>query len=153
MFGTNDKSVPGVVVEGVKEAILRLRAGGAGKEIKGHRDGYATACPGEPLYALVKSGQFEPGKAPTKPTTPVATYAPFPGAKYFFIGRTSSLITKMGKRLVANGYKGYRFGPGPVFTASDKRAVAWFQRKQGWSGADANGIPGPKTWALLKVPK
>ncbi len=49
------------LVSGLKEGIHYLREHGAGREIKGHRDGYATDCPGEPLYALVTSGQLEPG--------------------------------------------------------------------------------------------
>lgn len=62
LYGTNDTSVSSEVVSAVREAILYLRDHGAGKEIKGHRDGYATACPGDPLYALVKSGRFEPNQ-------------------------------------------------------------------------------------------
>ncbi len=62
LYGTNDSSVSSEVVTAVREAIQYLRDHGAGKEIKGHRDGYATACPGDPLYALVKSGKFEPQK-------------------------------------------------------------------------------------------
>ena len=83
--------------------------------------------------------------------TPAPVYAPFPGASYFFIGRTSSLVTELGKALVRAGWKGYKFGPGPTFTYTDKRAVQWFQQKQGWSGSDADGIPGPETWKRLKV--
>lgn len=42
---------------GVCEAIGYLRAeGDAGPEVKGHRDGYATDCPGPILYAWVRSG-------------------------------------------------------------------------------------------------
>ena len=93
----------------------------------------------------------KPEPKPVPKPTPV--YAPFPGASFFHIGRTSHIITAMGKRLVAEGWKGYKFGPGPVFTRNDIKAVAWFQRKQGWTGTDANGIPGPETWARLKVPK
>ncbi len=62
LYGTNDSSVSSEVVSAVREAIQYLRDHGAGKEIKGHRDGYATACPGDPLYALVKSGAFEPNQ-------------------------------------------------------------------------------------------
>lgn len=60
LYGTNDASVSSAVVEGVRWVIQYLRDHGTGREIKGHRDGYATACPGDPLYALVKSGKFEP---------------------------------------------------------------------------------------------
>lgn len=48
-------------IAALKEAIQYLRDHGAGKEIKGHRDGYATDCPGQPLYNLVTSGALEPG--------------------------------------------------------------------------------------------
>lgn len=47
-------------VGALREAIQYLRERGAGNEIKGHRDGYATSCPGAPLYNLVKSGALEP---------------------------------------------------------------------------------------------
>lgn len=139
------------MISAIKEAITYLRSHGAGKEIKGHRDGFATACPGGPLYDLVKTGKLEP----TKPVTakPSPAYAPFPGAGYFKIGRTSSLVTALGKALVKAGWKGYKFGPGPVFTATDRKAVAWFQKKQGWTGKDADGYPGAETWKRLKVPK
>jgi hypothetical protein len=60
LYGTNDSSVSSAVVEGVRWVVQHLRDTGTGREIKGHRDGYATACPGDPLYALVKSGKFEP---------------------------------------------------------------------------------------------
>lgn len=60
LYGTNDDSVTASVVSGVRWVIQYLRDHDTGKEIKGHRDGYATACPGDPLYALVKSGTFEP---------------------------------------------------------------------------------------------
>lgn len=62
LYGTNDKVVSDAVITAVREGVSYLREHGAGKEIKGHRDGYATACPGDPLYALVKSGKFEPVK-------------------------------------------------------------------------------------------
>lgn len=51
-------------VEALKEAILYLRQRGAGNEIKGHKDGFATECPGGPLYSLVQSGALEPNTVP-----------------------------------------------------------------------------------------
>lgn len=150
MGGTKGVVTPSdAAVASLKEVIQYLRDHGTGKEIKGHKDGYATDCPGDPLYKLVSGGKLEPGAKPAPKPTPV--YAPFPGADYFKIGRTSSLITELGKALVRAGWKGYKFGPGPVFTATDKRAVKWFQEKQGWSGGDADGVPGPETWKRLKV--
>lgn len=148
MGGTSGVKTPSAAaVSAIQEVIQYLRGHGTGKEIEGHRDGYATACPGDALYALVKAGKLEPKAKPS----PV--YAPYPGAKYFYIGRRSALVTELGKALVKAGYKGYKKGPGPVFTVVDRRGVEWFQKKQGWSGTDADGYPGPETWKRLKVAK
>ncbi|KAL2811742.1 N-acetylmuramoyl-L-alanine amidase domain-containing protein [Aspergillus granulosus] len=46
---------------GIQDSIAYLRRAGAGNEIAGHRDGYATECPGEALYALVKDDSLDPG--------------------------------------------------------------------------------------------
>lgn len=138
------------MIEGIKDAIAYLRSNGAGKEIKGHKDGYATKCPGDALYALVRAGKLEPGaNAPAPKPKPV--YAPFPGRGFFRLGQRHDLITELGKALVRAGWRGYKIGPGREFTRTDIRAVAWFQRKQGWTGSDADGYPGPETWKRLKV--
>lgn len=65
MVGDSGLTVPTAgQLAGIRDAIEWLRAeGGAGTEIRGHRDGYATTCPGGPLYAWVQAG------AP-RPTTP-----------------------------------------------------------------------------------
>jgi hypothetical protein len=44
----------------IRDGIDLLRRNGAGTEIKGHRDGYATECPGGPLYAWVQKGAPRP---------------------------------------------------------------------------------------------
>ncbi|MFM9796513.1 peptidoglycan recognition protein family protein [Streptomyces turgidiscabies] len=48
------------MLSAIRDGIELLRANGAGDEIKGHRDGYATACPGGPLYAWVQKGAPRP---------------------------------------------------------------------------------------------
>lgn len=140
------------MVDGLKDAIAYLRGYGAGREIKGHRDGWATACPGEPLYALVKGGKLEPGVTAPAPK-PKPVYAPFPGVGFFRLGKKHPLITEMGKALVRAGYKGYAKGPGPEFTRADIKAYAWWQRKLGYTGSAADGYPGATSWAKLKVAK
>ena len=70
LYGTNDSHVTPEVVQGLKEAISYLRHGGSGNEIKGHRDGYPTLCPGDPLYAYVKSGKLEPNSKEDETVTP-----------------------------------------------------------------------------------
>ena len=153
LLGSSGDTTPtDEMIEGIKDAIAYLRSNGAGKEIKGHRDGYATACPGEPLYALVKGGKLEPGAVAPKPK-PKPVYAPFPGKGFFRLGKRDPLITEMGKALVRAGYKGYAVGPGPEFTRADIKAYAWWQRKLGYSGSDADGYPGATSWAKLKVAK
>jgi hypothetical protein len=43
------------------DAIEYLREhGDAGREVKGHRDGYSTSCPGDPLYRWVRAGAERP---------------------------------------------------------------------------------------------
>lgn len=49
----------------IRDGIELLRAHGAGNEIMGHRDGYATDCPGGPLYSWVQKGAPRPN-APTQ---------------------------------------------------------------------------------------
>lgn len=84
---------------------------------------------------------------------PQPIYAPFPGDKYFFYGRTSKLVTEVGKALVRAGYKGYKIGPSPVFGPADRRGIKWFQESRPELRGDADGHFGPLTWKLLKVNK
>ncbi|MBO0917644.1 peptidoglycan-binding protein [Streptomyces laculatispora] len=84
--------------------------------------------------------------------TSAPRYQPFPGAS-FFSGRTSSpAITAMGRRLVAEGCSSYTVGPGPRWTDADRRSYAAWQRKLGFRGSDADGVPGRTSWNALKVP-
>ena len=94
-----------------------------------------------------------PEQKPKPAPKPKPSYAPYPGRTFFKKGRKSPLVTALGKALVKAGWKGYKQGPGPTFTETDRKAVEWFQRKQGWTGNDADGYPGPETWRRLKVPK
>ncbi|MEW2406477.1 peptidoglycan-binding protein [Streptomyces griseoviridis] len=93
------------------------------------------------------------GTSTTKPTTPAKpTYEPFPGAAWFKKNPKSPIVTAMGKRLVAVGCSAYKSGPGAQWTDADKASYAKWQRKQGYTGADADGWPGKTTWDALKVP-
>ncbi|MFD8777513.1 peptidoglycan-binding protein [Streptomyces sp. NPDC059916] len=81
-------------------------------------------------------------------------YEPFPGAAFFHGGRHSPIITALGRRLVALGFgKHYKNGPGPNWTNADRENVRAFQVSKAELKGDADGYPGPKTWALLKIPK
>jgi len=157
LLGSSGDTVPsGAMISGIKDAVAYMRGYGAGKEIKGHRDGHATACPGEPLYALVKAGKLEPdAPAPAKPAKPVEAkpkpvYAPFPGQGFFRIGKNHKLVTEMGKALKRAGYKA-QYTPTDEFTRADIKAYAWYQRKLGYTGSAADGYPGKASWDKLKV--
>ncbi|MEV4096983.1 peptidoglycan recognition protein family protein [Streptosporangium saharense] len=55
------------MLNGLVDAIGYLRNHGAGNEIKGHRDGYSTSCPGDRLYAWVRAGARRPDAPEEKP--------------------------------------------------------------------------------------
>ena len=73
-------------------------------------------------------------------------------ADFFHAGARSAVITAMGKRLVAEGCGHYEEGPGPDWTEADRRSYAAWQRKLGFSGKDADGVPGRVSWDRLRVP-
>jgi hypothetical protein len=80
-------------------------------------------------------------------------FEPFPGASFFHTGRKSPIIAAMHHRLVTKGCDRYQshanadaWGPGDV-----KSYAAW-QKKLGFDGAAANGIPGETSWDKLQVP-
>jgi hypothetical protein len=91
---------------------------------------------------------------PAKPPAPKppSSYEPFPGSAFFAPGRRSPVITAMGKRLVAEGCGRYEVGPGPEWSEADRKSYAAWQRKLGYAGSDADGIPGKASWDKLKVP-
>ncbi|WP_411088594.1 peptidoglycan-binding protein [Streptomyces sp. 061-3] len=91
---------------------------------------------------------------PSKPPAPKppAKHEPFPGSTFFRTGRHSAVITAMGKRLVAEGCGRYEVGPGPDWSEADRKSYAAWQRKLGYSGTGADGIPGKASWDRLKVP-
>nr|WP_202484229.1 peptidoglycan-binding protein [Streptomyces sp. SID8359] len=98
-----------------------------------------------------------PPKQPSKPSPPAkparpTRYQPFPGASFFTARPSSPVVTAMGRRLVAEGCGAYAVGPGPRWTEADRRSYAAWQRKLGFRGADADGLPGRTSWDALKVP-
>ncbi|MFD9431324.1 peptidoglycan-binding protein [Streptomyces sp. NPDC060002] len=94
----------------------------------------------------------------TTPSTGTGTgtskpqYQPFPGAAWFRKNPKSAIVTALGKRLVAVGCSAYTSGPGPQWTEADRLSYAKWQRSLGYTGSSADGWPGAKSWAALKVP-
>jgi hypothetical protein len=143
-----------LMLDAIRDGIELLRQHGAEDEIKGHRDGYATACPGGPLYAWVQQGAPRPASTVTEPAPPVTpAYEPFPGVAFFRSGRRSPVIAAMHKRLVAVGCNHYASAANAdVWGSGDERSYAAWQRRLGYTGTAADGIPGPSSWAKLHVP-
>ncbi|GAA3769387.1 peptidoglycan-binding protein [Streptomyces phyllanthi] len=141
-------------VERVAAAVCRAHGWSAARVI-GHKEWTRRKI--DPTFSMASirtrianriSGTGSGGKEP-----PTAAYEPFPGAAYFTAGHRSPLITAMGRRLVAEGCGRYEIGPGPVWTEADRRSYAAWQRRLGYSGADADGIPGRVSWDRLRVPR
>lgn len=62
-------------------------------------------------------------------------------------------ITALGKALMDKGFgRHYAEGPGPRWSQADQRNYADFQRSLGFTGADADGIPGPVSLRKLLAP-
>ncbi|MFE6481461.1 peptidoglycan-binding protein [Streptomyces sp. NPDC057757] len=86
------------------------------------------------------------GAEPSEPQ-PAGRY---PGAAYFGPGANNKYVTQLGRLLVERGAgRFYTSGPGPRWSGADQRATQAFQRAQGWTGAAADGLPGPLTWSYL----
>lgn len=110
-------------------------------------------CPGPAIIAqlpkiVTRAKEINKVVAPK----PKPVYAPFPGTSFFRLGRKHPLVTAMGKRLKAEGYKA-DYTPTDEFTRADIKAYAWWQRKLKYSGSAADGYPGKASWDKLKVPK
>ena len=81
------------MLSAIRDGIELLRKHGAGGEIKGHRDGYATACPGPKLYAWVQKGAPRPGSS--NPAPPASgTYTVKDGDTLSSIGRSLGIDWK-----------------------------------------------------------
>ncbi|MCX4990687.1 MULTISPECIES: peptidoglycan-binding protein [unclassified Streptomyces] len=79
-----------------------------------------------------------------------STTTRYPGAAYFGPGANNAYVTQLGRLLVDRGAgRFYTTGPGPRWSSADQRATQAFQRAQGWTGAAADGLPGPTTWSYL----
>jgi hypothetical protein len=65
-------------------------------------------------------------------------------------GKIGDHITWYGYRLVVHGFgRHYKVGPGPRWGDADEANTVDFQKAQGWSGKDADGLPGPETLKRL----
>jgi hypothetical protein len=145
------------MLHAIRDGIDLLRQNGAGTDIKGHRDGYATSCPGGPLYAWVQAGAPRPGTAPSQPVPgpPAPVGAPrFPGRVMRVaspmmhgddVGDVQRQLIHRGWR-VPGGADGW-YGPG---TAGVVKAFQQDSTAHGWP-LDDDAEVGEHTWTALFV--
>ncbi|WP_406143780.1 peptidoglycan-binding protein [Streptomyces anulatus] len=150
------------MLSAIRDGIDLMRGNGAGAEIKGHRDGYATSCPGGPLYAWVKKGAPRPddgedsGEKPAagggakKPVVDLSklvaaarTDPPKKGTPVSYAGAKTVEQALVKEGLLAKGLADGHFGSATV------AAYAKLQRRYGYTGRDADGIPGKTTLTRL----
>ncbi|GAA3381020.1 hypothetical protein GCM10017750_41340 [Streptomyces racemochromogenes] len=84
------------------------------------------------------------------PGAPAAGTAAFPGAAKFGPGADNEYVTELARMLIGRGaLRFYPKGASSKWSEADRQATQAFQQAQGWTGADADGIPGEHTWRLL----
>lgn len=132
------------MLHGIRDAIEYLRKeGNAGNEIKGHRDGYATACPGDRLYRWVRDGAPRPGKGQAKqgPSAKDETVPPWPGRylKYPPIMRGSD-VRQWQARMRD---RGWRIDVDGAYGPRSRDVATAFQREKRLA---VDGVVGPETW-------
>ncbi|MFF9667132.1 peptidoglycan-binding protein, partial [Streptomyces althioticus] len=116
---------------------------------QGWRGSSADGIPGPTTWDYLINGKGHDIPAADS-VAPTASTSTFPGTDKFRPGANTQYVTALGKQLVRKGYgRFYAVGPGPRWSDSDRRAVQAFQLAQGWSGAGADGYPGPLTWSRL----
>ncbi len=114
------------------------------------RDVSVIAGFGRPRYV---AGPIGGGTSTPPPVTGGSKYEPFPGTGFFTTGKRSPIIAAMHDRLVAERCNYYSSSANKdVWGSGDRTSYAAFQRKCGFYGSDANGVPGKTSWDLLRVP-
>lgn len=125
---------------------------------KGHRDGWATACPGKHLYAWVQAGMPagdyveapNPGGSLPGGGSDVPRYQVTINGLAYGYGAKGDHITKVGQALVKKGFgKHYTSGPGPVWTDADTLNYRDYQKSLGLTGKAADGVPGEDSLKTL----
>ncbi|MFG2138014.1 peptidoglycan-binding protein [Streptomyces sp. NPDC048650] len=136
-------------VERVSAAVCRAH-GWTAASVIGHKEWTTRKI--DPSFSMAAMRARIARRLGSAPTQPPRDAVPFPGAPFFTTGRRSPVVTAMGRRLVAEGCGRYTQGPGPAWSPADRSSYAAWQRKLGYTGADADGIPGRVSWDRLRVP-
>ncbi|TQF05575.1 N-acetylmuramoyl-L-alanine amidase [Kitasatospora acidiphila] len=131
-------------LNGIRDAIEWLqRDGGAGSEIKGHRDGYATDCPGEPLYRWVQAGTPRPGSS-AQPT-PQPQPAPGPNCPawpgIYLRDFTADGAVRVWQQRMAE--RGWQIAVDGQYGPKSAQVCLKFQTEK---NLQRDGVVGPETW-------
>lgn len=105
---------------------------GTGKEVRGHRDGYATDCPGAALYAWVRNGATRPGDRSNGWPGSLLSYPPVTSGSEALRWQTR-MREHFGFTIVCDGDYGIE----------SRTVCKTFQRNH---GLPIDGIVGPTTW-------
>ncbi|MFD0405630.1 GH25 family lysozyme [Kitasatospora sp. NPDC127116] len=123
LLGSSGSTEPATEqLQGLRDAIEYCQQRGpAGPEVKGHRDGHQTDCPGDPLYGWVQTGAPRPLEDDMTPAElldyPMPEYARLPNGYLPRVGEVwndtkdasvklaalSTQITTLGAQLAAQG--------------------------------------------------
>ncbi|WP_113699777.1 N-acetylmuramoyl-L-alanine amidase [Nonomuraea lactucae] len=132
------------LLHAILDAIEHARErGDAGREIKGHRDGFSTDCPGEPLYAWVRRGAPRPGGGNGDGNGDGGTAPPFPGRLLKFPPVTRGDDVRAWQRRMRE--RGWELAADGAYGSESRDVCRRFQRQQ---GIDDDGVVGPVTWRL-----
>lgn len=155
LVGSSGLTEPtGELLGAIRDGIDLLRKNGAGTEIKGHKDGHATACPGVPLYAWVQKGAPRPGAgtvtAPARPSVDLSKLIaaakadpPKPGTPVSYAGTKTVETALVTEGLLAKSLADGHFG------SATKAAYGLWQMRCGFTGKAADGLPGKSSLTKL----
>jgi hypothetical protein len=127
-------AIKGLVVSLQRRSSKRLN-------VVGHKDVNSTACPGDKIYDLVKSGQFNMAYPASPVSPPPAPVAPIPGG-IPVNGRLDRITWRAWQNVLKAkyGYQGIVDGiAGPLTWRAIQRSASEFYK------GPVDGIPGPFT--------
>lgn len=109
----------------------------------GHYD-----CPGDHVRAqfgeIIHRAQAIVDAGSGTPTPSVARYQVTIDGQTYGYGAIGPQVTAVGEALVNAGFGShYKVGPGPTWTDADTLNYQDYQKSLGYSGSDADGVPGP----------
>lgn len=149
LVGLNDPT-PQAMLDGIKEARALCLKAGVGTKVVGHRDLFSTNCPGDAIYARVRSGYFSTGvarivvqvsRAITKARADLTSNAVLRnGSTGVAVRQLQAALNRTFpaySRLVVDG----------VFGLATDQVIREFQRR---SRLGVDGVVGPSTRSALK---